>query len=118
MTVLRGKELAGAAKAAYDDAQSAIWFSTNKAYSYAIAAALPGSLPLAAGMGLARTVGETNWRRKDTNGLITQWAAMARSRHYGNCNEYTAIAFEYLIPTRAECDSSSITRGIPKSAKV
>jgi hypothetical protein len=98
MKRLTGQGAADAAKGAYDDAQSTIKFSNNKLSGW-IAAALvpvPGTVPALMGASLGRYFENKNWSGKTQFEMITQWAQLARGRHWGNCGEYTALAFEYL----------------------
>ena len=98
MRRLTGQAAADAAKAAYDEAQSVIKFSGNKLKTW-IAAALipvPGVIPALLGAGVSRYFEGRNWSGKTRHEMITQWAQLARNRKWGNCGEYTSLAFEYL----------------------
>lgn len=99
MKRLHGQAAADAAKAAYDDSQSAILYSSNKVSTWVVAAVVPvpGLIPaLLVGGSMRKHVDSKNWSGKTRLEMITQWASMARGRRWGNCGEYTALAFEYL----------------------
>lgn len=107
MPVLKGVELASAVRTAYDDAQSTIWFSTNKPAPWVAAMAggfaFGGLLGVAYGAAGMAGVTEALGRSNDVaDGAATKLktirmiAANAKGRHIGNCGDYTALAFEHL----------------------
>jgi hypothetical protein len=96
MTVVTGKDAEAFARAAYQDGQNTILFSTNKPY-IAPAFFTPHT---AVGIGVlaaVRGLTNRNWSGNDRTGEVKQQAKMARLRHYGNCQEYSVLAFDYLL---------------------